>query len=137
MSNSIDDNKALIARYIAAFNTANLTLFGQVFDRDVIDHNPPPQQGPGLEGIMHTFRVMSAAFPDTHGIPEDMVAEGDKVAMRMTIRATHQGEFRGVQPTGKPISMTRISIFRVANGKIVEWWHNEDMLGMLRQLGLS
>ncbi len=137
MSDAIEHNKALIDRYIEAFNTANFTIFGEVFDRDVVDHNPPPQQGPGVDGIKQTFLVMSAAFPDTHATVEDVIAERDRAAVRMTIHATHQGEFRGVQPTGKPVAMTRISIFRIAEGKIVEWWHNEDMLGMLRQQGLT
>lgn len=82
--------------------------------------------------------MMNVAFTDSHDTIEDIViTEKDRIAVRMTIRATHQGEFRGLAPTGKPVAMTRISIFRVADGKIVEWWHNEDMLGMLRQLGLA
>ncbi len=132
-----DENKALVNRYLQAFNTADLTTFEAVFARTVIDHNPPPQQAPGLDGIKQTFRMMSTAFPDTHATLDDVIAEGDRVVVRLTIRATHQGEFRGVQPTGKPMAMTRISIFRIADGKIVDWWHNEDMLGMLRQLGLA
>ncbi len=134
---STEESKALVNRYVEAFNTANFTLFEAVFDYDVVDHNPPPKQGPGLSGIKQTFQMMDAAFPNSHLTVEDVIADGDRVAVRMTIRATHQGEFRGVAPTGKPIAMTRISIFRVANGKIVEWWHNEDILGMLRQLGLA
>jgi steroid delta-isomerase-like uncharacterized protein len=130
-------SKTIVSRYAEAFNTPDLVTFEEVFDSNVVDHNPPPHQAPGLNGIKQTFRMMSAALPDSNLTVEDVIAEGDRVAVRMTIRGTHQGEFRGLAPTGRPIEMTRISIFRIADGKIVEWWHNEDMLGMLRQLGIA
>ncbi len=130
------ENETIVSRYAKAFDTANLATFEEVFDLDVVGHNPSPRQAPGLEGIKQTFRVMNAAFPDSHVTIEDIVTEKDRIAVRKTIRATHQGEFMGLAPTGKSVVMTRTSIFRVADGKIVEWWHNEDMLGMLRRLAL-
>ncbi|MGZ4931384.1 MAG: ester cyclase [Halobacteriota archaeon] len=68
---------------------------------------------------------------------EDIITENHRIGVRMTIHATRQGEFRGLALTGKHFAMTRISIFRVADGKIVERRHNEDMLSMSRQLGLA
>jgi steroid delta-isomerase-like uncharacterized protein len=137
MSMSTEESKTIVSRYVEALEKANLGTFREVFNSDVVDHNPPPRQAPGLDGLVQTFNMMSDAFPDSHVTVEDVVAEGDRIAVRETIRATHKGEFMGLAPTGKPIAMTRISIFRVADGKIVEWWHNEDMLGMLQQLGPS
>jgi predicted ester cyclase len=136
MSASTEETRATVSRYVEAFNTANLDSFAKVFASYVVDHNPPSGQAPGLDGIKQTFIMMNAAFPDGHITIEDVIAEGDRVAVRMTIRATHQGELMGLAPTGSPVAMTRISIFRIAGGKIVEWWHNEDTLGMMRQLGL-
>jgi steroid delta-isomerase-like uncharacterized protein len=78
---------------------------------------------------------MRAAFPDTRMTIEDEIAEGDKVVIRWTIRGTHKGEYMGIAPTGKEVTVTGISVYRIERGKIVEDWSNNDMLGMLQQLG--
>jgi predicted ester cyclase len=65
-----------------------------------------------------------------------MIAEGDKVAIRWAARGTHQGELLGIQPTGKQATWTGISIYRFADGKIVEAWWSKDVLGLLQQLGV-
>jgi predicted ester cyclase len=69
-------------------------------------------------------------------IPEAMVAEGDKVAVRFTVRGTHRGEFMGIAPTGKEVVVQGMDINRMANGKIVERWGIADSLSMLQQLGV-
>jgi predicted ester cyclase len=66
---------------------------------------------------------------------EDLVAEGDKVAARVTVRGTHRGAFLGLAPTGKAVTQTGIDIVRVAGGKAVERWGSFDELGLLQQLG--
>jgi predicted ester cyclase len=76
-----------------------------------------------------------AAFSDISITVEDQIAEGDKVVSRWTIRGTHKGEYMGIAPTGKQVTITGISIYRIEKGKIVEDWANSDMLGMLQQLG--
>jgi predicted ester cyclase len=76
-----------------------------------------------------------AAFPDWHRTIEDIIAEGDKVVIRFTFRATHKGEYQGVPATGKQVKETGILIFRIASGKIVEVWEEADELGFMRQLG--
>ena len=65
----------------------------------------------------------------------DVVAEGDRVVIRKTFRGTQTGEFMGMPPTGKSISVGVIDIFRIAGGKIVEHWGLADMMGMMQQLG--
>lgn len=75
------------------------------------------------------------AFPDTHFTIDDMIAEGDRVAIRWTVRATHRGEFEGIAPTGKPVTVTGTMVARIANGKLVEGWQNFDALGLLQQIG--
>jgi predicted ester cyclase len=79
--------------------------------------------------------VFYTAFPDMHYTVEDLIAEGDKVVCRWTVRATHQGEFMGVPATGKVVTWTGISITRFAGGKDVEDWESFDMLGLMQQLG--
>jgi steroid delta-isomerase-like uncharacterized protein len=77
-----------------------------------------------------------AAFPDVHIAIDDLIAAGDKVVTRYTATGTHQGELMGIPATGKKISITGVSIYRFANGQIVEDWAEFDQLGMLTQLGV-
>ncbi len=87
----------------------------------------------GLEAIYQFFNTFHTAFPDLSITVEDMIAEGDRVAARVTMRGTHLGEFMGVAPTGKPVEVRAIDMFRIANGKIVEHWgHADDPANFLR-----
>ncbi len=80
--------------------------------------------------------MISAAFSNNHYTIEDQIAEGDRVATRVTWRATHSGDFQGHPPTGKQIEVSGIAIERRKDGKIVERWLNYDQLGVMQQLGL-
>lgn len=79
--------------------------------------------------------VLRAAFPDYRFELFDQIAEGDRVAMRWRFAGTHEGPFQGAPPSGKQVSMTGITIFRLAGGRLVEGWTNEDLLGLLEQIG--
>ena len=81
-------------------------------------------------------QMWHAAFPDEQTVFDDQIAEGDKVVSRMTSTATHTGEFQGIPPTGKRITVTGIWIERIAEGKIVERWGVVDMLAVMQQLGV-
>ncbi len=70
-----------------------------------------------------------------HIVIDDQIAEGDRVVTRWTARGTHKGEWMGIAPTGKPVTVTGILISRFAGGRVVEEWENYDALGMMRQLG--
>ena len=74
-------------------------------------------------------------FPDVVSTIEDLIAEGDKVVARWRSRATHQGEYTGIPPTGKEVEFTGISVYRIEAGKIAESWTIEDELGLMRQIG--
>jgi len=76
------------------------------------------------------------AFPDSYFTVEDMVAEGDKVATRKTFHGTHGGEFMGIPPSGRSVSMGLIDIVRISDGRVVEHWSMGDTLGMMQQLGV-
>jgi predicted ester cyclase len=76
------------------------------------------------------------ALPDQHYTLEDLIAEGDKVVHRFTMRATHQGEIMGIPPSGKVVTVTGIYISRFAGGKFVEDWRAVDDLGLMQQLGV-
>ena len=77
-----------------------------------------------------------AAFPDLHVTIEDVVAEGDRVVVRTTYTGTHQADLQGIPATGKTVSESAITIFRLANGKIAEGWLVADNLGLMQQLGV-
>jgi steroid delta-isomerase-like uncharacterized protein len=92
-------------------------------------HGPPE-----FKPFVRNFRD---AFPDLHFVIEDMVAEGDKVAVRLGVTGTHQGGGLGFPATGRKINVTAITIIQFANGKLVQGWNNWDQLGMMQQLGMA
>jgi predicted ester cyclase len=129
-----DDNKALIQKfYEEIVNQKNLTALGQFVAPNAVNHTVPSgfPQGPSQFLGLH-FN----AFPDLTVTVEDLLADGDKVVARVSIRGTHQGALRAVSPTGKPFTGMAINIFRIVNGKIVEHWGLADRLGTLQQLGV-
>jgi predicted ester cyclase len=90
----------------------------------------------GLEGAKAAHRLMLAGFPDYQTVIEDMLAEGEKVAARIRMTGTNTGEFMGIPATGKRVEFTGIYIARIANGKIVEHWGEEDSVSLLQQPGV-
>ena len=88
------------------------------------------------DGWLTFFRDFRVAFPDAQFTIEDIVAEGDRVVLRLTMRGTHQGPFNGIPATGKPVVVVGTSIERIVDGRIVEGWVTNDALGMLQQLGV-
>jgi predicted ester cyclase len=88
-----------------------------------------------MEGMRQDYRALHTAFPDLRYTVDDILAEGDKVVVRGTLRGTHTGSLFGLAPTGRPVTVTDIGVFRIAGGKIVEWWHQQDDLGLMTQIG--
>ena len=125
-----DFNKAVVRRFIEGFlNTGNPDIADEVFAADYIDHTSSNPELAGRENIKRFAEEWLAAFPDSHSVVEDVVAEGDKVASRWTTSATHQGQFRGVSPTGERVEVEAIGIFRIAEGRVVESWDKYDTPG--------
>ena len=133
---STEENKALAHRYIEeVFNQKNLATIDELNTPDVVLHNAS-MVIQGREAYKQFVSMYLSAFPDMHMTIEDMIAEGDTVAERVTIRATHEGDFMGIPPTGKQGTVTAIYIVRFANGQGAEVWANGDDLGLLQQLGV-
>lgn len=129
-----EENKAIARRFLdELWNRSNFGFVDQLLAGDYDGHSSTVIRGP--DGAMEFVPRLRNAFPDFQFSILDQIAEGDKVATRWTIRGTHEGEFQGVPPSGKQIEMTGITIFRIANDKLIEGWTNEDVLGMLQQLG--
>ncbi len=89
----------------------------------------------GREGFKQILGVFRGAFPRFETTLEDLVAEGDKVVVRHIHRATQTGEFAGIPPTGKAVTVSGIEILRVRDGQIAEFWHMDDFLGLMHQIG--
>ena len=133
---SIEENKALMRRFYEEISKGNLAVVDELTAVDFVDHSPfVPGLAPGRQGTLELFTMIRAAFPDLRITAEDMVAEGDKVVARVTMSGTHRGEFMGIAPTGKQITVGIIEILRIAGGKMVEHWNVVDSLGMMQQLG--
>ncbi|MGD1004625.1 MAG: ester cyclase [Methanoregulaceae archaeon] len=99
-------------------------------------HTPLPTPGPGIEAMNNVITTCRAAFHGLHVTIDDIMADGDKVTARFTARGVHNGEFMGLPPTGKPITMTGIEIFRIQEGKIAELWGEANLMGLMQQLGI-
>lgn len=128
-------NKTITRRLVNPINTDNEAAFLDVLVPDVVDHYSLPGLPPGREGWNMNRKILRTAFPDAHWHEDAIVAEGDLVVGRYTLRGTHQGEFLGIPATGNSIMVSNIHIMRIADGKIVEHWGHGDDMGMMRQLG--
>ena len=134
---STEENKAIIRRLVEEFwNEGNADVMDEVFAADFVNHNPAPGSVPNREGTKQTNIAIRAAFSDSHTTIDDLIAEGDKVVWRWTFRGTHQGPLMGIPATGKQITFTGIVVDRMAGGRIVERWAQNDDLGMMQQLGV-
>ena len=131
-----EENKALARRVYEAINAGDMQTLRDSLADDVIEH----EEFPGLdaasskEGIIQQFEMMRAAFPDFTLSLDDMIAEGDKVFIRATMRGTHQGDFMGIPATGKKIEVPVGDFVRIVNGKGVEHWGVTDTGAMMQQL---
>ncbi len=134
---SAEDNKALVQRFVDEVQSAgNIDLIDEVCSPEFVNHSAPPGIPPDCEGIKILTSMFREAFPDSYFTVEDMVAEGDKVVTRKTFHGTHEGEFIGIPPSGRAVSMGLIDIVRISDGKVVEHWSMGDSLGMMQQLGV-
>jgi len=132
---SIEENKAFTHRVSEEiFNQGNLDLVDEIFDKDFIGHGSP-EDIKGPESFKQYLSSIFSAFPDIKVTIQDQIAEGNKVVNRQIATDTHKGEFAGIAPTGKQVTINETIINRIAGGKIVEGWSNIDMLGLMQQIG--
>jgi steroid delta-isomerase-like uncharacterized protein len=133
-----DENKAIATRLREeVWNRGHLAVADELIAPDCVDHAAPPgHPAGGPAGIKQASAMYRRAFPDLAMTVDDLLAEGDRVATRWTMRGTHRGPFMGQPPTGKAVEVTGIEIVRIAGRQIVEHWVSADQLGLLQQLGL-
>jgi predicted ester cyclase len=131
------ENRATVRRFMdEVWNKGNLAVADEIFHPQAT--NPSAQQlPPGSEGIKVMTTMFRKAMPDYHSEIIELLADGQQVMVWFTQSGTQQGELMGIPATGKKATWGEISILRFAGGKIVESWHNVDMLGLMQQLGVG
>ncbi len=132
-------DKATVLRLMdAVWNERKLEILDEVVAADYVRHDPAfTGEVRGPEGFKQYVMAMCTPFPDARISIEDVIAEGELMAMRWTFTGKQSGDFLGIPASGKELTLTGISIIRTRDGKIVEGWDGYDALGMLRQLGAA
>ena len=120
MTTNLDDNKAVVRQMLAALNDEDWTAL---------------EKHPGLTETRQFQPLMRVAFPDLKYTIDKELVDGDLIAVRVIAQGTHQGNFMGFAPTGKPVTYQILLIDQIADGKIVDHWANPDFVTILRQIG--
>jgi len=128
---SLEKNKTIVRGFIEAYNERKLDLVDDFVSPDYIDHS----NNVGREGLKQLIAMGLNSFPDWHETIEDIIAEGDKVWVRLTYTGTHKSEFMGLTPTGKKIKSKAVDIYRIADGKLAEYWNVTDNVNIFKQVG--
>jgi len=129
---SLEENKAIVRRFVEAYNKRNLNLFDDLLAPDYFDHTSKV----GIEGLKQLMNMAFKAFPDLHETIEDIIAEGDKVWVRITFTGTNTGEWLGFAPTGKKVTAKNVDTYRIVNGKLAEYWNVTDASDFNKKLGI-
>jgi steroid delta-isomerase-like uncharacterized protein len=131
-----EENKAIVRRiFDEVWGAHREDRVEAYFATDLVQHPELPGLG-GFEGVKASVRMFAAAISDDSNVIEDMIAEGDRVAIRWSATGTHTGELLGIAATGKPIVTTAITIYRFRDGKVVEGWTEYNSLEMMQRLGV-
>ena len=130
---SIEENKALCRRCVKLWNERDAEAAGELYAEDYVYHGPTGEFT-GRDAIKDLWATFLTGFPDMHSTIDRLVAEGDRVVMRWTIRGTHTGEFNGIPPTGKSVTVPILEELRIADGALAEAWDSFDQLGLLQQI---
>jgi steroid delta-isomerase-like uncharacterized protein len=138
-----DANKALMRRFFEeVFNQQSRAAAEALIAPEFVAHHPAFPDGiRGPEGTLQIVAMFHSAFPDLHYSIEALASEGELVAVRWQATGTHRGEFRGtpdgrpIPPTGRPVAITGIDLFRVDDRRCLEAWVQSDFLGLLLQIG--
>jgi predicted ester cyclase len=131
-----DRNKAVYRRFIReVFNEGGLETLEEVLSPSYICRDAPPGTPPGPEGIKEIVSMFRAGFPDLGITIDEQVAEGDLVCSRATLRGTHPGVLFGIPGTGKAVTMPGLTMVRIIDGRLVESWVKNDVMGLMSQLG--
>lgn len=134
-SSAARKNKAALLQAIDHWNGGNLDQYLELYDPDIGLHGFPAGLPPGAAGAKVFYEGLLTAFPNPRLTLDDVITEGDKIACRFHMEATHEGEFMGIPRTGNEVSVTGATILQFSGGKCVERWNEADMMGWMQQIG--
>lgn len=134
---SSEAHKDVVQEFMDAINVNDIEREMAVMAPDIAIHTPVPGIGHGIEGMRGLMEVYHGAFTEQRVDVRDMIVDGDKVVLLHTHHLTHGGDFLGVPGTGKRAVIDGVEIYRIADGKIAEFWHADDFVGLFQQLGLT
>ena len=130
-------NKAIVRRFWKAFEANDQATLKEVLAPDLVAQSPSAANPQSRETHLQGIAGFNATFSDRQFTVEELVAEGDMVATRTTLRGVHTGDLQGHAPTGKPIAATGLTVERIKDGKIVERWFSFDTARVMQELGLA
>ena len=135
---SAEANKVLIRRlFDEVLNGGKMDVIDEIISSEYVEHAAlAGQQDSGPKGVEQRLAIFREAFPDLYWDLEDLVTDEENAVARWRMEATNQGEFMGMAPTGKRVTVSGIDIYRVSNGRITEHWHEMDTLSLMQQLGI-
>jgi predicted ester cyclase len=133
MTMSLENNKALVRRFLETSNRERRTVVEMCIPDATFHIGGTPAMN--LQAFQQFQAKFYAAFPNSSITIEDLLAEGDRVAFRGVVRATHAAEFMGTPASGRQIVVPVIGIALLADGKVAEWWNSPDRLGLMQQIG--
>jgi steroid delta-isomerase-like uncharacterized protein len=132
-----NQNKEIVREFFSAIDGNKFDKLNELFSNDFCLKAPGIETPWKKEDVFQAIKSHYASFPDwTHNI-EDMIAEGDKVAVKLTQNGTHKAQYKGISATGKIMTNPAVSIMTIVNGQVKDWWVIEDNLGFMKQLGME
>jgi len=133
---TLEDNKQIVRRFVdEVFIQGRGSTVDELVDSSFVAHTWPSTTGNAKADLKAAIGRVRGALSDIAFEIDDVIAEGDRVAVRLTTAATQTGEFMGMPATNKRYSIEEIHWFRLRDGKVVEHWHQFDQMGMMKQLG--
>ncbi len=133
---TIEQNKAIVRRFFEAFRANDQDTLKEVTASDLLLHSPGAPGPENREAMLQGIHAFSEAFSDRESTLHEMIAEGNLVSVRTSMKAVHTGEYFGQPATGRQIVIHAFTFERIKDGKIVERWFNYDRLDLMQQLGL-
>ena len=130
-------NKEIGRQFFVAIDENDFDRLSDLLDPGFAVHVPGVAEALGKEALFQAISTHYASFPDWRHVIDDVVAEGDKIAIRLTQYGTHTAEFEGIPATGNEIEVAAMHLATIVDGKVRDWWVVEDYLGQYQQLGME
>jgi steroid delta-isomerase-like uncharacterized protein len=133
------DLKSLVVRqwYQELWDTWNIAIADDLFTDDYTLHLSGVSEPISREGTKHVLAMFRSAFPDLKHTVDELIADGDTVAARWTVRGTHQGDFQGIAASGKPVFVSGTTFHHMRADRIAETWLTMDTMDLMKQLGVA